>query len=187
VDDLFQQHKTTQQLEMALDGIRQAPKDNGSVELIVCRPGVDKRQILDTCELDLELGLRGDNWKTKGYRKTADGNAHPEMQITLMNCRVITAVAGDKQDWSPAGDQFFVDFDLSDENLPAGTRLQLGEAELEVTGEPHLGCKKFTARFGREAMLFVNSELGKSLNLRGVNTRVVSAGTVTTGDAIRKL
>jgi MOSC domain-containing protein YiiM len=187
VDDLISQHVTTLQLEAALDGIRQAPKDNGRVELIMCRPGVDERQVLETCDLDLELGLRGDNWKTKGYRKTADGNAHPDMQITLMNSRVISAIAGDKQNWSPAGDQFFVDFNLSDENLPPGTRLKLGNAELEVTEIPHLGCKKFTARFGREAMLFVNSELGKSLNLRGVNARVVSAGTATTGDAISKL
>lgn len=187
MDDFISQHVTTLQLEAALDGIRRAPKDNGSVELIQCRPGVDERQVLETCELDLELGLRGDNWKTKGYRKTADGSAHPDMQITLMNSRVIGAIAGDKKNWLPAGDQLFVDLDLSDKNLPPGTRLQLGSAELEVTEVPHLGCKKFTARFGREAMLFVNSELGQSLNLRGVNARVVTAGAVTTGDVISKL
>ncbi len=187
MDDLISQHVNASQLEAALDGIRQAPKDNGRVELIVRRPDVDQRQRIETGQLNPELGLEGDNWKQKGSRHTADGSAHPDMQINLMNCRVISAIAGDKVNWPIAGDQFYVDLDLSDANLPPGTRLQIGAAVVEITTIPHLGCKKFAARFGRDAMLFVNSELGKSLNLRGINATVVSAGAVSTADAIKKI
>jgi hypothetical protein len=180
-------HLGVDELQGGLEHILAAPAASGSVEMIVRRPEVDAREILDQGELALDVGLVGDNWLQKGYRKTADGKAHPDMQINLMNARVIALVAGDKENWPLAGDQFFVDLDLSDENLPPGTRLGIGDATLEITAEPHLGCKKFTARFGLEAMKFVNSGRGKELNLRGINAKVVAPGTVRTGDAITKL
>ena len=180
-------HTTAAQLTAAMDGIRQSPKDNGTIELIQRRPDTDLREVIEQAELDTSLGMIGDNWKLKGSRKTADGSAHPEMQINLMNSRVITAIAGDRNNWLPAGDQFFVDLDLSDKNLPPGTQLELGNALFEITDIPHLGCKKFSARFGRDATLFVNSEEGKSLNLRGINAKVIRAGSVSTGDRIKKL
>jgi MOSC domain len=180
-------HRSADELEAGLSHILDSPKDSGSIDMIVRRPQVNKREVLQEGELDTSMGLIGDNWLQKGYRKTADGAAHPDMQINLMNTRVISLVAGDRQYWPLAGDQFFVDMDLSDENLPPGTRLRIGTATLEITAEPHLGCKKFTARFGLEAMKFVNSGLGKKLNLRGINAKVVKPGRVSTGEAIRKL
>lgn len=175
---------STAELEAGLEHIRAAPADNGVVEMIVRRPETEAREVLTVAALDVDEGLVGDNWKTKGSRKTVDGSAHPDMQLNLMNARVVALLAGDRERWPLAGDQFYLDLDLSDENLPPGTRLKIGGAEIEVTGEPHLGCKKFSARFGRDAMLFVNSEMGKQLNLRGINARVVTGGEVHTGDRV---
>lgn len=175
------------ELEQALDHIRRSPTETGRVELIVCRPQPLQRSVLPEAQLSLLEGLIGDNWKARGYRKRPDGSAHPDMQLNLMNARCIAALAPDRTRWPLAGDQFFVDFDLSKANLPAGTRLAIGSAVIEVTAEPHLGCLKFADRFGKEAVQFVNSDAGKALNLRGVNARVVREGLVKTGDEILKL
>tara|TARA_R100001509_G_scaffold140404_1_gene95202 strand:+ start:933 stop:1520 length:588 start_codon:yes stop_codon:yes gene_type:complete len=177
---------STTELEEVLPSILQSPRLEGTVELIVRRPAVGEREEIPEGELDLKLGLVGDNWFARGYKKTADGSAHPDMQINLMNARVISLIAQTRSRWKLAGDQFYVDLDLSEENLTPGTRLQIGSAIIEITAEPHLGCKKFMKRFGRDAALFVNSERGKQLNLRGVNAKVIQAGKVATGDVIGK-
>ena len=167
------------ELETGLEEILQSPKQEGSIELIVRRPIKGKREVLDHGELTLEDGLSGDCWK--------DHDPHPEMQINIMNSRAIALVACEKDRWALAGDQLYVDLDLSAENLPPGTRLELGSALLEVTTPPHTGCGKFAARFGVEAVKFVNSVRGRKLNLRGLNARVVKPGTIRKGDTIRKV
>lgn len=177
---------TTEELEAGLSSITQSPKDAGVVELIVRRPEVDEREEVREANLDPAAGLVGDNWLARGNAKTSDGLAHPEMQLNLMNARAIALIAQSRARWKLAGDQFFVDFDLSKENLPPGTLLSIGTAVIEVTAEPHLGCKKFMDRFGRDAAIFVNSDKGKQLNLRGVNAKVITAGVVRVGDSIRK-
>ena len=177
---------STQQLEAGVELIRQSPQNNGLVEHIVCRPDIGTRQVLDEAVLDVSEGLVGDNWLMRGYRKTADGSSHPDMQLNLMNARSIALIAQSKDRWQLAGDQFYVDLDLSYDNVPPGTRLALGEAIIEVTAEPHLGCQKFVERFGKDAALFVNSDTGKSLNLRGINAKVVKPGRVMVGDQISK-
>ena len=178
---------STQELVEGLHSILQSPRLEGTVELIVRRPEVGGREEVSEGELSLELGLMGDNWSARGYKKTADGSAHPDVQINLMNARVISLIARSRSRWKLAGDQFYVDLDLSKENLPPGTKLKIGDAVIEITAEPHLGCKKFIERFGRDAALFVNSERGKQLNLRGVNAKVIKAGSVGVGDVIGKL
>ncbi|HNE68186.1 MAG TPA: MOSC domain-containing protein [Anaerolineales bacterium] len=180
-------HLTKEELEAGLQHIAQSPKDNGVVEMIVRRPEVDGREILESAELNLTEGLVGDNWKTRGSTATPDGSAHPEAQINIMNSRAVALLAQEKDRWALAGDQFFIDLDLGSENLPAGTRLALGSAILEVTAKPHTGCDKFAARYGRAAALFVNSTEGKKLHLRGINAKVVQAGTVRVGDAVKKI
>jgi len=165
-------HLTMQELEAALDHLRQAPKDDGVLELIVCRPAVDQRQEMDQAELDTVKGLIGDNWNIRPSSKTPDGSPHPEMQINIMNVRVTALVAQERERWSLAGDQLYLDMDLSRENLPAGSRIQVGSAVLEVSHWPHTGCHKFVSRFGADAMKFVNSEIGKQLCLRGINAKV---------------
>ncbi len=180
-------HLTTEELEAALDHLRQAPKDEGVIELIVRRPEEDLREVLDEAELDISLGLIGDNWKVRGSSKTPDGSAHPEMQINIMNSRVTALVAQERERWPLAGDQLYIDMDLGRENLPAGSRIAVGSAVLEVSPLPHTGCKKFVARFGAEAMQFVNSELGKALCLRGINAKVVQGGTVKVGQTAKKI
>jgi len=179
--------RALKEMEAHLDDIRQSPADAGTVTLIVSRPQTNERMIIKSCDLDLDKGLVGDNWVTRGDKHTPGGKADPGRQITIINTRAIKAITDAEARWPEAGDQLYVDFDLSMENLPPGTRLSVGNAEVEVTPLPHLGCAKFGTRFGRDANMFVNSELGKSLNLRGINARVVKAGAVVTGDTIRKL
>jgi hypothetical protein len=180
-------HLTMSELEAGLDTIRQSPKDAGVLELIVRRPQIDEREVLEEGRLDLIEGLAGDTWRTRSSSRTTDGSAHPDMQINIMNARVIALVAQEKERWPLAGDQLFVDLDLSAENLPPWTRLELGSAVLMVTDQPHTGCKKFMARFGLEALEFISSPIGKQLNLRGINAKVVQPGVIRVGDVLRKL
>ncbi len=176
-----------EELEAGLDHIRQSPKDSGVLELIVRRPAESKREVLDEGVLDLEEGLVGDNWRTRGSSRTTNGLGHPDMQINLMNARAIALIARSKDRWQLAGDQLYVDFDLSDENLSAGDQLSIGTSIIEVTAIPHNGCKKFVERFGLEAMKFVNSPIGKQLHLRGINAKVIKPGTIKTGDIVSKV
>jgi hypothetical protein len=174
-------------LEAGLDEIRGAPPDNGRVELIVRRPAEDAREVMTEARLDPVVGLVGDMWPTRGSSRTPDGSAHPGMQLTLMNARSAALIAGDRDRWPLAGDQLYVDLDLGGDNLPAGTCLAIGTAIVEVSDQPHTGCSKFAARFGRDALKFVNSPDGRALNLRGINTQIVAAGVVRVGDAINKI
>ena len=155
--------------------------------MIVRRPQVGEREIIEEAELDLIEGLVGDSWRRRTSRRTADGTPHPDMQLNLMNSRVVSLVSQDRSRWHLAGDQLFVDLDLSATNLPPGTRLAIGTAVIEVTAEPHTGCSKFVQRFGLDAMKFVNAEERKDLHLRGINARVVRPGAVRVGDTVSKL
>ena len=180
-------HLTTEELEAGLDEIRQSPKNEGVLELIVRRPQIGKREVLQEGELDLAEGLVGDNWRTRASSRTRDGSAHPDMQLNIMNSRVIGLVAQGKDRWQLAGDQLFIAMDLSAANLPPGTRLALGTAVIEVTAQPHTGCKKFVERFGLNAMKFVNSPVGEQLHLRGINAKVVQPGVIRVGDVAKKI
>ena len=179
-------HLTRDELEAGLDEIRAAPEGVGTVDLIVRRPAEGEREVLDEAELDLAHGLVGDDWRARGSRNGTQP-PNPKAQVTLMNVRVTALVARARDRWPLAGDQLYVDLDLSEESLPPGTRLALGSAVLEVSDEPHTGCKKFTARFGSDAMRFVNSPVGRALRLRGMNAFVVEPGTLRQGDSIRRL
>jgi hypothetical protein len=174
-------------LEAGLARILDSPSDLGTVELVVRRPVEGERELLDEGVLDLELGLVGDRWRPARATDYGAGDDGRAAQITLMNARVIDLVAGDRERWALAGDQLYVDLDLRVENLPPGTHLEVGSAVLEVSDLPHTGCAKFTARFGSAATRFVNAKPNRDLRLRGMNTRIVTPGTVRPGDAIRKL
>jgi MOSC domain-containing protein YiiM len=170
----------TAALEEGLDAIRRAPTDDGRVEMIVRRPAVDAREVVDSGRIEPGGGLEGDSWGARPHPQ-------PEAEITLMSARAVSLFAdGDRDRWPLAGDQVYVDLDLSHTNLPAGTRLRVGDALLEVSGRPHTGCNKFSARFGDEALAFVNSDEGKALRLRGVNCAVIEGGNVRTGDRVTK-
>jgi hypothetical protein len=173
-------------LEAGLDEVRRSPKDNGRLELIVRRPAVGERESVDEAGLDAEEGLVGDCWRARGSSSTEDGSANPKAQLTLTNARLMALVAGSPKRRELAGDQLYVDLDLSAENVPAGTRLAIGSAVVEVTDLPHTGCRKYLDRFGKDALRFISSQAGRELNLRGVNARVVVSGTVRAGDEIRK-
>ena len=155
--------------------------------MIVRRPQVGEREILEEGQLDPIEGLVGDSWKLRTSKRTADGTPHPDMQLNLINSRLVALVAQDRTRWHLAGDQLYVDLDLSEANLPPGTRLAIGSAVIEVTAEPHTGCSKFVERFGLDAMKFVNAQERKDLHLRGINARVVRPGVVRAGDAVNKL
>jgi MOSC domain-containing protein YiiM len=179
-------HRTTAELEAGLVQVRRSPADGGRLELVVRRPAVGQREELDEGQLDLHEGLVGDTWSVRPSRRTDDGGPHAEMQLNVMNSRMAALVAGDPARRGLAGDQLYVDLDISEENLPAGMRLVIGSAVIEVTTRPHLGCDKFVARFGMEAMRLVNSPAGRALRLRGLNARVVQPGTIRPGDTVRK-
>jgi hypothetical protein len=180
-------HLTLDELRATLPHIRQAPADPGTLRLIVRRPAVESRETLEEGALDEPEGLVGDNWRARSSSRTTDGSPHPDMQITLMNVRAIGAISPDEGRWPLAGDQLFVDLDLTYPNLPPGTRLQVGDAVLEVTEQLHTGCAKFIERFGLDAMKWVNSPEGRELNLRGIYARVVTSGRIRRGDAITKV
>jgi hypothetical protein len=180
-------HLTLDELKAGLPHIEGSPKDRGALRLIVRRPRISAREVVDEAQLDVMEGVVGDTWKVRSSSRTADGSAHPDMQLNIMNARVIALLAQSEDRWPLAGDQLFLDLDLTPANLPAGTRLALGSAVIEVTPQPHTGCGKFADRFGVDATKFVNSKEGRRLNLRGINAKVVRSGTIRVGDVATKI
>jgi hypothetical protein len=180
-------YTTKDALQAGLEHIRQSPTDCGTLELIVRRPAVDAREVLESAELDLAVGLVGDTWSVRPSRRTPDGSPNPLGQVTLMNSRAIALVAGSLDRWPLAGDQLYVDLDLSQAGLPPDSRLAIADAVIEITPEPHTGCHKFSARFGPDALRFVNIGAGKELNLRGRNARVITPGRICPGDTVRRI
>ncbi len=181
------EHLTLGEIDAGLPHILRSPKDGGLLQMIVRRPAVGTREVLAEGTLDVAAGLVGDTWRMRSSRRTADGSPHPDMQLNVMSVRVIALLAQGEERWPLAGDQLFVDLDLSAANLPVGTALAMGSAIIQVTAQPHTGCDKFVARFGVAAMKFVNSPSGTALRLRGLNARVVHPGVVRVGDVVRKV
>ena len=180
-------HLSAAELEAGLDEIRISPKDQSVLDLIVSRPEEDARETMELADLHVEVGLVGDTWRDRPSIRSGDGKAHPDMQITMMNSRVAALVAQSKDRWPLAGDQLFVDLDLSKVNVPPGARISVGAAILEVTNQPHTGCEKFAARFGIDALKLISSPIGRELQLRGINLKVVHGGEIRPGDAVKKL
>ena len=178
---------TKEELEAGLPLIRQSPRNDGELKLIVRRPKINGREVVTEATLDPLEGLVGDNWRYRGSSRTTDGAPHPDMQLNLINTRLMALLSPDETRWQLAGDQLFLELNLSKENLPARTRLALGTAVIEVTAEPHTGCKKFVQRFGLDAMKFVNSAVGRELQLRGINAKVIQPGIIRVGDLAKKL
>lgn len=173
-------HRSIEELQTFMGHIEKAPADAGPVEMIVRRPDEDRREMLESGTLDPEIGLVGDNWVDRG----ASG---PETQLTLMSSRVLDAVAMSRDRWPLAGDQIIVDLDLSKDNLPAGTKLAIGDGVVEITEIPHTGCAKFAGRFGNEGLRFVNTGEGRERRFRGVYARVVERGEFSVGDKVTKI
>jgi hypothetical protein len=177
---------TIDQLDQAIDHVASAPCDLGTLELLVCRPAVGEREVLDSGELVPGIGLVGDNYVERGNSRTPDGRADPLAELNVMSARALEAVAGgERTRWPLAGDQLIVDFDLSEANCPPGTRLGIGTAVIEVTAKPHTGCAKFAERFGIDAARWVNSR--KELRLRGICAVVVTGGSIAPGDTVAKV
>lgn len=172
-------HLSLNEIEAGMENILASPKDMGELQLITIRPRENERIELKTATLDEKLGLTGDVWAEE------DGNL--DTQIAIMNSRAIALVAGQPDRWKLAGDQLYIDLDISVSNLPAGTRFKLGSAVLEITSEPNTGCGKFVERFGKDAMKFYNSKFGRELNLRGTYAKVVQTGTIAVGDRAEKI
>ena len=180
-------HLTIEQLDAGLDQIRRSPADSGTLLMIVSRPDVGRREVLTECRLDVEEGVVGDSWKDRGSTSTPDGSANPEAQVTIINSRALDLMAQSEERWQLSGDQLVIDIDMSMENLPPGTQLSIGSAVIEISEKPHTGCVKFADRFGKDALRFVSTPLGRDMRLRGVNTRVVQSGTIRAGDTVEKL
>jgi hypothetical protein len=174
-------------LDDLTDEVRAAPRDAGRIELIVRRPGPDRREVISEATLDPEDGLVGDDWFRRSSLSTPDGSADPESQLTIMCTRVLAAIAPERSLWPLAGDQICADFDLGIANIPPGTRLAIGDAEVVVTSKLHTGCSKFAARFGKDALDWISGPAGKELRMRGVYVRIVRGAVVRPGDMIRKI
>ena len=180
-------HLSLEELREGLSEIQRSPKDRGALRAIVIRPETDARSALQQCELSPELGVHGDNWAKGCWMSLPDGRPHPDVQVAIMNARTIALIAQDEGRWPLAGDNLFIDLDLSADNLSPGTRLSVGTARLEITAVPHKGCSKFAARYGVDATRFVNSRDGLRLHLRGIYARIVERGLITVGDMVQKL
>lgn len=176
-------HRSPEELAAGLPHIDSAPRDAGRLDVLVRRPALGEREVLEVGELSLTEGLVGDTWSQRSSKRTPDGSPHPNMQLNVMSSRVLAALA-DRERWPLAGDQLLVDLDLSPANLPTGTRLEIGTAVIEVTDQPHTGCAKFAERFGAEALRFVNTGAGAQRRFRGLNAKVVQPGSVRQGDAV---
>lgn len=175
-------HVSRADIEARLDHVRAAPGNGGSVEMIVSRPSEDARRVLSEGRLTVTEGLAGDDWKNR-----VPPSAGEDTQLALINTRYLDIIAGGRDRWPLAGDQLYVDMDIGVDNMPAGTRLAIGSAVIEITEEPHTGCSKFSGRFGLDALRFVNSDPGKALRLRGVYARVIQEGTIHQGDSVEKM
>ena len=178
-------YRTADELLAGVEHVRRSPLDEGVVEMLVIRPSAGERIVLESATIAAGSGLLGDTWSTRGSSRTPDGGPNPEAQVTVMNARAVDLVATTRERWPLAGDQVYVDLDLSLDNLPTGTRLHLGGAQLEVTASPHTGCAQFSERFGVDALRLTATPQGRALRLRGINTRVVSDGEVRVGDVVR--
>jgi MOSC domain-containing protein YiiM len=172
-------HLSYAELETGLPEIQRSPRERGSLAMIVRRPQSGRREVLEVGELDVEHGLVGDRWG-RGKRRRAN-------QLTVINSRLAALIARSRDRWPLAGDQLYVDFDLSLEHLPAGSRVAIGAAEIEVSPEPHTGCRLFRERYGEDALRFVNSPDGRAWQLRGINAWVVTSGQIQVGDGVRAL
>ena len=179
-------HLTLEELEAGLGEVRLSPEDEGTLEMIVRRPLTDEREVLETGELDPEEGLVGDNWLARGGDAAGGGPPPVDSQLTIMNARLIALLAQDRERWPLAGDQLYIDLDLSTDNLTPGTQLALGMAVIEITSMLHTGCDKFAYRYGPAATRLVNSAAGKQLRLRGIYAKVVQSGVIRVGDVVRK-
>ena len=180
-------HLTLAELQAGLPEILASPADDGLLRGIVTRPGQGERHDLESCDISLAGGVHGDSWARGCWKSTEDGHPHPDVQICIMNARCIALIAQERQNWPPAGDNLFIDMDLTPGNMPPGQRLAIGSAVIEITDTPHNGCAMFIERFGRDACLFVNTGDGKRFRLRGIYARVVQDGRVTVGDRATKI
>ena len=180
------EHLDLERLEAGLEEIRRSPADGGVLQMIVRRPAVDEREVVEEARLDVAVGVVGDSWQDRPSSSSADGGPHPLAQVTIINSRMLDLVARSRERWPLAGDQLVIDLDMSAGNLPPGTRLSIGSAVIEITEKPHTGCLKFASRFGHDALRFVSTSEAMAMRLRGVNTRVVQSGTVRAGDTVAK-
>src|SRR5262245_19103365 len=186
-DEHVPHHRSLPELEAAYVVAGESPRLEGTVDLIVRRPAEGVREVLRVGELSRTEGLGGDDWSSRPSKATADGSPDPLRQLTIMSSRALATVAGAPDRWRLAGDQLIVDLDLSIDNLPPGSRLRIGDAEIEVSAPPHTGCAKFSGRFGLDALRFVSTREGKRQRLRGLNARVITPGLVRSGDRVLRL
>ena len=180
-------HRPQKELQRGLPHVQASPTDYGKLDAIIIRPTENERRSLERCQLSPDGGVHGDSWAHGCWLSLENGAPHPDVQIAIINSRTIELLASSKERWSLAGDNLYVDLDLSRANLKTGDLLRLGECLIEITDQAHNGCRKFAERYGKDAVAFVNSAAGKELRLRGVYAKVIEAGEIQVGDVISKV
>jgi hypothetical protein len=179
-------HLSLEELQSHLDSIKQSPQDDGILKAIVIRPVSNERVGMESSVVTPDGGVHGDRWAKQAWLNLPEEELEPKAQITVMNSRAAEVIARNRARWPLAGDNLYVDLDLSEDNLQAGQQLSIGSAVFEITPQPHNGCGKFEQRFGAEALKWVNSEEGKHHHLRGIYIKVVKAGVINVDDTITK-
>jgi hypothetical protein len=179
-------HRTRAEIEAGIGPVLQSPAEGAAVEALFSRPAPGKRLDLPALEVSVSGGIAGDHWSLGCWKTLPDGSPDPDVQVSLMNRRMLHLIAGARDNWARAGNNIIVDMDLSIDNLPIGQRLRVGTAELEIGPVANTGCDFFIERYGRDACVFVNTGIAKQKRLRGVYARVVKDGQIRIGDIIRK-
>jgi hypothetical protein len=169
---------TFEELEASFQALPPAGIGRGQLHLIVVRTGGGAHTTPAQVAISPKRGLDGDRW-SKTPKREVDG------QVSLMDARVASLLVGGERDrLHLPGDNFHVDLDLGEAALPVGSQLRLGTALLEITALPHAGCAKFRARFGDDALRWVNHRSFRARRLRGVFCRILEGGVASLGDAI---
>ncbi|HSM34666.1 MAG TPA: MOSC domain-containing protein [Anaerolineae bacterium] len=180
-------YRTVDELEAGMAMLLGSPTEAGTLRLVVRRPGKGQREIVEVGQLDTDVGLVGDDWVNRPGSHS--DKPSPYAQVTMMNARVAELISGDPDPaaWAQCGDQLYLDLDLSEANMPAGSRVGIGEAVLEIQAEPHTGCLQFRQWWGADALRFISTDRGRQMRMRGANAIVLQSGLVRPGDIARKL
>ena len=177
-------------LDKPINYNQSSPRDNGVVKLLVIRPETHVRTLPNAVVVSVEQGVVGDKWEAECTIKLENGKSNPDLQIAIINTKVIKEIAQSDFDMDRlalAGDNIYADLNLCEENMPVGQQIQIGNTLLEVTPFPHFGCKKFSERYSVEDLKVVNSTAGKPQHLRGIYVKVIKNGSISIGESIKKI
>jgi hypothetical protein len=159
-----------------------APRDSGRIVQLCVRPDVNKRAFPEVLELCPRRGAIGDRWEWRTWMHLPDGSPDPRVQLALMDHRILAFLQDLTGCSHHPGDTCLLDLDLHADRLPAGSRLQIGSAVLEISDVENDACGKFATHYGAEVFSWIRAPANRARRLRGAFARVVQGGLVRNGD-----